>query len=61
MPLVVWSKVYQRLRLVLREALLIVRGMVSRQEDTSNIVIQQARRIKKLPDLPKAKSWIRED
>jgi hypothetical protein len=37
MPLVVWPKVYQRLRLALQEALLIVRGMVSQQEGTSNL------------------------
>src|ERR671914_263804 len=40
-PLVVWPKVYQRLRLVLQESLLIARGVVSRQEGTSNIVIRQ--------------------
>ena len=56
-PLVVWPKVYQRLRLVLRESLLIARGVVSRQEGTMNIIVQQARRIKGLPDLPKAKNW----
>ena len=37
-PLMVWPKVYQRLRLVLRESLLIAR-VVSRREGTSNIVI----------------------
>jgi error-prone DNA polymerase len=56
-PLVVWPKVYQRLRLVLRESLLIARGVVSRQEGTMNIIVQQARRIKALPDLPRAKDW----
>jgi error-prone DNA polymerase len=56
-PLVVWPKVYQQLRLVLQEALLIARGVVSRQEGTSNIIVQQARRIKGLPDLSKAKNW----
>jgi error-prone DNA polymerase len=57
-PLVVWPEVYQRLRLVLRESLLIARGVVSRQEGTINIVIQQAQRIKGLPpNLPKAKNW----
>jgi error-prone DNA polymerase len=55
-PLMVWPKVYRRLWLVLRESLLIARGVVSRQEGTSNIVIQQAQRIKGLSDLPKAKS-----
>jgi error-prone DNA polymerase len=56
-PLVVWPKVHHRLRLVLRESLLIARGVVSRQEGTINIVVQQARRIKGLSDLPKAKNW----
>jgi error-prone DNA polymerase len=30
-PLMVWPKVYHRLRLVLRESLLIARGVLSRQ------------------------------
>jgi hypothetical protein len=42
---------------VLRESLLIARGMVSQQEATINIVVQQARWIKGLPNLPKAKNW----
>ncbi len=34
---------YDRLRLVLREPLLQVRGVVSRQESTMNIVVHQVR------------------
>lgn len=56
-PLVVWPRTYERLRQVLREPLLVVRGTISRQEDTMNIVVQQARQIKGLWDLPKAKNW----
>lgn len=56
-PLVVWPKIYERLRHVLKESVLMVRGIISRQEDTMNIVIQQAREIKSLQDLPRAKNW----
>jgi error-prone DNA polymerase len=56
-PLLVWPKVYERLRLVLREPLLLARGIVSRQDGTMNIVVQQARRINGLKGLPRAKDW----
>ena len=56
-PMVVWPQVYQKLRLVLRESLLVVRGRVNRQDGTMNIVIQQARSLKGLHKLPKAKNW----
>ena len=56
-PLVVWPQVYERLRLVLRESLLVVRGTVKRQEGTMNILVQQARSLKGLHKLPPSKNW----
>jgi len=56
-PLVVWPQVYGKLRLVLREPLLVVRGVVNRQEGTMNIVVQQARSLKGIQNHPKAKNW----
>jgi error-prone DNA polymerase len=56
-PLVVWPGVYEQLRTVLRESLLEVRGSVSRQEGTMNIVVKQAQRIPGPRELPQAKDW----
>jgi error-prone DNA polymerase len=56
-PLVVWPGVYLRLRLVLRESLLVVRGAVNRQDGTMNIVVQQARSLKGVANPPRAKNW----
>jgi error-prone DNA polymerase len=56
-PLVVWPKAYERLRLVLRESLLEVRGVVSRQEGTMNIVVKQVRSLKGVRKPPQAKNW----
>ena len=56
-PLVVWPKVYDRYRLVLREPLLKVRGVVSRREGTMNIVVKHAESIAVVEDLPKARNW----
>ena len=46
-----------RLRLVLREPLLLVSGAVSRREGTLNIVVSGARSIRSPGDLPVAKNW----
>jgi error-prone DNA polymerase len=56
-PMVVWPRVYEKLRLVLRESLLVVRGAVNRQEGTMNIVVQQARSLRGLSKMPQAKNW----
>ena len=57
-PLVVWPQVYQRFRMVIREPVLIVRGVVSRREDTFNIVAQDVRNVEVLQqNLPRAKDW----
>ena len=56
-PIVVWPKTYQRYRHVLREAVLKVRGVVSRREGTLNIVLTHAERISAPDTLPEAHSW----
>ena len=56
-PIVVWPKTYERYRLVLREPVLKVRGVVSRREGTMNIVLSHAEAIDTLRHLPESHSW----
>ena len=56
-PIVVWPKTYERYRLVIREPVLKVRGVVSRREGTMNIVLSHAETIETLRHLPEAHSW----
>ena len=56
-PVVVWPKTYERYRLVLREALLKVRGVVSRREGTLNIVLSHAEPIEVSASVPPSHSW----
>ena len=57
-PLVLWPDVYQKFRLLIREPLLVMSGVVSRREDTFNIVAQEVRHIKMLEqNLPRSKDW----
>ena len=56
-PIVVWPKTYQRYRHVLREAVLKVRGVVSRREGTLNIVLTHAEPLLTLDKLPESHSW----
>ena len=56
-PLAVWPKVFDRYRLVLREPVLKVRGVVSRREGTMNIVLTHAESIGVPEELPKSKNW----
>ena len=56
-PLVVWPKVYERYRLVIKEPVLLVRGVVSRREGTLNIVVTHAESLESLRHTPKAKNW----
>ena len=56
-PLVVWPKVYERYRMVLREPVLIVRGEISRRDGTMNIVAKHAEATTGPRYLPKAKNW----
>jgi error-prone DNA polymerase len=56
-PLIVWSSVYARLRHVLSEPLIKVRGTVSRREGTMNIIVGHAEPLTGLEAAPKAKNW----
>jgi error-prone DNA polymerase len=39
-PLIIWPTVYQRLKLIIKESLLLATGTVSRREGTMNIVVE---------------------
>ena len=56
-PLIIWPKVYERYRQVLKEPLLLAEGTVSRREGTMNVVMSQARAISSMEEAPKAKNW----
>ena len=56
-PIIVWPKIYQRYRMVLKEPVVVVRGEVSRRDGTMNIVAKQAKYVKGPRYLPKAKNW----
>ncbi|MBM3946489.1 MAG: hypothetical protein FJ315_03695 [SAR202 cluster bacterium] len=56
-PLVVWPQVYEPYRLVLEEAVLLVRGVVSRREGTMNVVVQRVRSVRGVRDAPRSKDW----
>jgi len=68
-PLTIWPNVYERYRLVLKEAVLLVRGVISKREGTLNIVVTHAEpiaynrplpspgHVDGSPGLPKAKNW----
>jgi len=56
-PLVVWPKVYEQYRLVLRESVLIVKGEISRREGTMNVAVKHVARARGGQNLPKAKNW----
>ena len=56
-PLIVWPKTFDRYRLVIREPVLKVRGIVSRREDSMNVVVSHVESIETAYALPKAKNW----
>ncbi|MEE8473193.1 MAG: DNA polymerase III subunit alpha [Dehalococcoidia bacterium] len=56
-PLIVWPKVYERYRNIMREPLLLVGGTVSRREGTMNIVVSWAKVLADVPVAPEARSW----
>ena len=56
-PLVVWPKVFRRYRLVIREPVLKVTGLVSRRQGTMNVVVQHVEPIPTSSTLPPAKNW----
>jgi error-prone DNA polymerase len=57
-PLVVWPKMYARLRHALAEPVIIARGTVSRREGTMNIVVNHAEAVMVFPSAPLAKNWV---
>ena len=56
-PMIVWPAVYERYRLVLREPVLLARGVVSRRDGTMNIVLTHAESLEMLVDTPRSKNW----
>ena len=56
-PLILWPRVYERYRQVLKESFVVVRGIVSRRDGTMNVVASQAWALSALPVAPKAKNW----
>ena len=56
-PLIVWPNTFERYRLVIREPVLKVRGIVSRREGSMNVVASHIERIETAYALPRAKNW----
>ena len=56
-PLIVWATVYEKLRHILAEPAIVVRGSVSRREGTMNIIISEATTIYNTQVMPRAKDW----
>ena len=56
-PLTIWPNVYERYRLVLKEAVLLVRGVISKREGTLNIVVTHAESLTAFANTPKSKNW----
>ena len=56
-PLIIWPKVFERYRLVIKEPVLKAQGFVSRRDDSMNVVVTQVESLRTVYDLPKAKNW----
>ena len=56
-PLILWPKVYERFRKVLKEPIVKVKGTVSRRDGTMNVLVSHAWPISALGVAPKAKNW----
>ena len=56
-PLILWPKVYERFRKVLKEPIVKVKGTVSRRDGTMNVLVSHAWPISALGIAPKAKNW----
>ncbi len=56
-PLIVWPDVFERYRVVIREPVLKVRGVVSRREGSMNVVASHIESMEAPYPLPKAKNW----
>ena len=56
-PLVIWPQVYERLKRMTKESVLIARGTVSRRDGTMNIVVKDLEKVtSNAPTLP-SKDW----
>ncbi len=56
-PLVVWPDTFEHYRLVIKGPVLKVRGVISRREDSMNVVVVSIESIAAAYTLPKAKNW----
>ena len=56
-PLIIYPAVYDQYRLVLREPVLIVQGIISRKEGTMNIRVIHAKSLHTLKGGPASKNW----
>ena len=56
-PLVIWPQIYQKLKSVLREPIIIVEGIISRQDGTINVVVKNAHSLNTVAGTPKSKNW----
>ena len=56
-PMIVWPAVYERYRLILKEPVLLARGVVSRRDGTMNVVLTHAESIDMLLHTPRSKDW----
>ncbi|MBI2862319.1 MAG: hypothetical protein HYX89_05835 [Chloroflexi bacterium] len=56
-PLVVWPKVCERYRSVIKEPVLVVEGFVSRRDGTLNVVMKHAQAIALQTTTPRSKDW----
>ncbi len=56
-PLVVWPDTFRRYRLVIREPVLKIRGVVSRREGTMNVVVHHVEPIATPYALPSSRDW----
>jgi error-prone DNA polymerase len=55
--LMLWSKVYERYRQVLKEPFVVANGIVSRRDGTVNILVTNVRKVAAIGSAPKAKDW----
>jgi error-prone DNA polymerase len=57
-PLIVWPKTYERLRLVIKELVLLVSGKVTRRDGTLNVIIDSAVPVgAEGARLPRSRDW----
>ena len=56
-PCMVFGKVYEQYEHAFRSAFLIIKGRLSRQEGTCNVVIHQAQPFNALEKVPQSKDW----